>query len=61
MFNFPLITLQGVLEHCEDEELREELRSRVQNMCQQLLDKGEESPYLLGFKVELLIQVDKYY
>ncbi|XP_023322155.1 protein farnesyltransferase/geranylgeranyltransferase type-1 subunit alpha [Eurytemora carolleeae] len=48
--------LRGVLEHCEDDELRGELRSRVQNTCQQLLDKGDESPYLLGFMVELLIQ-----
>ena len=40
-----------------DDELRVELRSRVQDTCQQLLDTGDESPYLLGFMVELLIQV----
>jgi len=51
--------LRGVLEHCEDEKTRQELRQHVKKVCEELLDNKDEekeSPSLLGFMVELLQQ-----
>ena len=45
---------QGVLDHCTDSEAAGEQKALVQVRCQALLDSGCDSPYLLGFLVELL-------
>lgn len=48
--------LRGVLNQCEDESGREELRIMTRQMCEKLLAEGTEVPALLGFMVELLQQ-----
>jgi len=46
--------LRGVLEHCTDSDCSSTQRALVQSQCQELLESGCDSPYLLGFLVELL-------
>ena len=45
---------QGVLEHCEEPATQASQRSLVKAKCDDLLAGGCDSPYLLGFLVELL-------
>ena len=44
---------QGVLEHCEDAGTAAAQRQEVTAKCEELLQTGCDSPYLLGFLVEL--------
>jgi len=46
--------LRGVLEHCEEPGTQTSQRSLVKAKCDDLLAGGCDSPYLLGFLVELL-------
>eukprot|EP00090_Calanus_glacialis_P025320 TRINITY_DN3953_c0_g1_i1.p1 TRINITY_DN3953_c0_g1~~TRINITY_DN3953_c0_g1_i1.p1 ORF type:complete len:332 (+),score=113.74 TRINITY_DN3953_c0_g1_i1:37-1032(+) len=46
--------LRGVLEHCEESGTADTQRALVKEKCQELLAAGCESPFLLGFLVELL-------
>jgi len=46
--------LRGVLDACTDSECAKEQRELVDNKCRVLLAEGCDSPYLLGFLVELL-------
>merc|ERR1712226_172161 len=46
--------LRGVLEHSTDSEVATAQRSLVEAQCRELLESGCDSPYLLGFLVELL-------
>ena len=46
--------MQGVLEHCEEPSTADSQRALIKDKCQELLAAGCESPYLLGFLVELL-------
>lgn len=48
--------LRGVLEHCDNPETSANQRALVQKRCQELLAAGCDSPYLLGFMVELIQQ-----
>merc|ERR1712059_196949 len=46
--------LRGVLEHSVDADVTAIQRSLVEARCRNLLETGCDSPYLLGFLVELL-------
>jgi molybdopterin-guanine dinucleotide biosynthesis protein A len=46
--------VQGVLDHCTDAECAAVQRGLVQARCEELLVAGADSPYLLGFMVELV-------
>jgi len=46
--------LRGVLDACTDSEVANEQRELVDTKCRALLAEGCDSPYLLGFLVELL-------
>jgi len=46
--------LRGVLEHCDDTEAADTQRVLIKAKCHELLEAGCDSPYLLGFLVELL-------
>ena len=50
-----------MLNQCEDESGREELRIMTRQMCEKLLAEGTEVPALLGFMVELLQQENKHH
>ena len=55
--NFNLYSsIQGVLEHCDNPETSANQRALVHKRCQELLAAGCDSPYLLGFMVELIQQ-----
>jgi len=45
--------LRGILNHCEDPDCASSQKSLVTTKCEELLDSGCDSPYLLGFLVEL--------
>jgi len=45
--------LRGVLEHCDDSGTAAAQRQEVTSKCEELLQTGCDSPYLLGFLVEL--------
>ena len=44
---------QGTLQHCEDPDTASSQRTLVTTKCEELLHSGCDSPYLLGFLVEL--------
>jgi len=46
--------LRGVLDACTESECAKEQRELVDSKCRALLNEGCDSPYLLGFLVELL-------
>jgi len=46
--------LRGVLEHCDEPNTADSQRIFVKSKCEDLLTAGCDSPYLLGFLVELL-------
>ena len=54
IFIIPCYSVQGVLEHCEESSTADTQRALVKEKCQELLAAGCESPFLLGFLVELL-------
>jgi len=45
--------LRGILQHCDDPDTASSQRTLVTTRCEELLDSGCDSPYLLGFLVEL--------
>ena len=41
------------MQHCDDPDTASSQRTLVTSKCEELLDSGCDSPYLLGFLVEL--------
>ena len=44
------------MDHCDDSAVAETQKSEVRTKCEELLQSGCDSPYLLGFLVELYKQ-----
>ena len=47
------VCLQGILNHCESQEVAEAERALVKKKCEDLIDSDCDSSYLHGFMVEL--------
>jgi len=48
--------LRGVLNQCENEDKKKELKSEIRSWCQTRYEEGEKSPYMLGYLVDSLQQ-----
>lgn len=46
--------LRGILDHCENSTTGTSQKALVKSKCKELLEEGCDSPYLLGFYVEIL-------
>ena len=51
--NKTLIIPQGILSHCESQEVARAERAAVKKKCEDLIDSDCDSSYLHGFMVEL--------
>jgi len=45
--------LRGIIDHCQDSETTEAQRKLVLSKCEELMQTGCDSPFLLGFLIEL--------
>ena len=59
MDNLPsyVFNLQGVLNRCEDESKKIELKAFVRCWCEEKYSSGEISSYMLGYLVDIIQQV----